>query len=256
MAVCAWLGERPSACTGRRGRGRIVAAAMDQPWQRQQGRDAGEAAAQTLHRLFERRACEAHRERVAPAGLAAADVAGEGPSVPQAAHSLRHPGHHRSHAQTPLTRRDLAVLVAQSLPGPEQHAFHGGARDAHAGGDLVVGEPLQLAHHEYLGLGRWEAAERLAQVLEVLLLVTAAACSSPAGRAGSPHSREDVGVDRHLLGTVGAAHVVHAGVVRDPVEPGLEAGGPVKAADPASADRNTSCTMSSTRASLPSKRPA
>ena len=42
-----------------------------------------------------------------------------------------------------------------------------------------------------------------------------------------------LGVDRDLLGAAGAAHVVHARVVRDPVQPRLEPGGPVQGADAA-----------------------
>ena len=86
------------------------------------------------------------------------------PSMPSAA-----AGDDRLHALAAPAADELVVLLGQAPAGAEQRALDGRAAEAHPLADLAVGEPLELAQHEDLVMGLGEAAERAAEVVELLL---------------------------------------------------------------------------------------
>ena len=83
------------------------------------------------------------------------------------------------------TAGELLVFLSQLAPSPEQRALDHRARHPGPAADLLVGETLELAHHEQLVVVLGQAAERAAQILEALLAARARRAESRRSR-GAP----------------------------------------------------------------------
>ncbi len=130
----------------------------------------------------------------------------------------------RLDAQAALAGGELVVLLGQPPAGAEERALDGRAAHAHPLADLAVGEALELAQDEDLVVGVRQAAERAAQVVELLLGGDRDVRHRLGGdEAAVVGGREAlVGVEGDLLGALGAAELVDAGVLGDLVDPRLE----------------------------------
>ena len=172
---------------------------------------------------------EAGRVRVAPAGLAVREVASHAPAVAGAEPAAVGGADDRLDARAPSARRELLVLLGESLAGPEERRLDRRPAHRHALADLAVREALELAHDEDLVVGVGQAAQRAAQVVELLLVVEGDVGGGFAGDEAAV-----VGGAEALLGVVGdlfgaplAPELVDARVLRDLVDPRLERDRPV-----------------------------
>ena len=133
-------------------------------------------------------------------------------------------GDDRLDAHAALAGDELVVLLGQALAGAEERALDAGAAEAHAVADLAVGEALELAQDEDLVVGVGEAAERAAEVVELLLGVDRVVRGRLAGDEAAVVGLAEAlaGVHRDLLGAAGAPELVDARVLGDLVDPRLE----------------------------------
>ena len=225
---CCLAGER-GAVLDHRGRGLAQAAASlaepaaQERRERQQRAGAVERPAHAAGLETQHERVEPHGHGVAPAWLAALQMAGKAAAVTRAGAALRDAVHGSSHALTAGPGVDLVEPGAQAATGPEQQALDRAAREPHAAPDAVVGKALQLPHHEDLVLRGRKVVECHAQRVELVpARDVSIRTAGGLGDAALLDRAEVVRVDRHLLRAPGAAEVVDAGVLRDLVDPGPE----------------------------------
>ena len=152
------------------GGGRLGAAgAPEQPphREREQRRDLRRDAARPDQGLID----PGHQSGM-PAELTMGEMAGEAATVAKPERGRR--------AQPPaldggldllaaLATGELLVLLAELSTRPEQAALDHLAGHVQARADLVVGQALELTHHQQLVMARGQAAEGAAQVIQPLL---------------------------------------------------------------------------------------
>ena len=155
--------------------------------------------------------------------------------VAQADRPARRVGDDRLHALAALAGDELLVLLAEALARAEERRLDRRAAHAQAIADLGVGAALELAHHEDLVMGLAQPGERPLQPGHRVLLL-----EGRVGRVrGARHppalaGREVVlGVERDLLGALGAPEGVDARVLGDLVDPRLEGDRALRVAHPA-----------------------
>ena len=184
----------------------------------QQQREAGTARRPSRPRAAQRRAGEERARRGrrrAPGGGTAGSARGGGRG---GACRARRGG--RSAAVTMIAWMrwqrcagdEVVVLLGQPPAGAEERGLDGRAAHAHALADLAVGQALELAQHEDLVVGLRQAAERAAQVVELLLGGDRGVGQRPVltSLPWSAGARPVVGVVGDLLGALGAAERVDA----------------------------------------------
>src|SRR5687768_13653538 len=65
-----------------------------------------------------------------------------------------------------VARDQVLELLRQRAPRPEEQRLERAHRRAEDLGDLLVGPPLELAHHQRLALGRRDALQRADELLD------------------------------------------------------------------------------------------
>ena len=144
----------------------------------------------------EQRLVHAGHQRGVPAGLAVGEMAGEAAAVtdPERAHRAQPSAvDRRLDLLAALAAGQLLVLLAELATRAEQAALDHLAGHVEALADLVVGHALELAHHQQLVMGRREAAEGAAEVIEPLLALDRGRrgrdATTPTTSGGRPRTR-------------------------------------------------------------------
>jgi hypothetical protein len=139
------------------------------------------------------------------------------------------------HAQAAGAGGEVVVLLAEPLAGAEEGALDGWPAEAHDLADVLVAAPLELAQDEDLVVRVGQAAERAAQVVELLLDVNHGVGTRVAGDelAGVGRREPLAGVVGDLLGAPRAPVGVDAGVLGDLEDPRLEDDRALRLADAA-----------------------